>query len=74
MSVDQAAKREIPDATVARLPGYLRALGQLTSQDVLSVSSEELAHSAGVSSAKLRKDLSHLGSYGVRGSATTWPT
>src|SRR5690606_25566892 len=48
-------------------PGYLRALGQLTVQDVLSVSSEELAHSAGVSSAKLRKDLSHLGSYGVRG-------
>lgn len=67
MSVDQAAKRDIPDATVARLPGYLRALGQLTAQDVLSVSSEELAYSAGVSSAKLRKDLSHLGSYGVRG-------
>ncbi|WKV15864.1 redox-sensing transcriptional repressor Rex [Janibacter limosus] len=67
MSVDQAAKRDIPDATVARLPGYLRALGQLTARDVLSVSSEELAHSAGVSSAKLRKDLSHLGSYGVRG-------
>jgi redox-sensing transcriptional repressor len=67
VSVDQAAKRDIPDATVARLPGYLRALGQLTAQDVLSVSSEELAHSAGVSSAKLRKDLSHLGSYGVRG-------
>ena len=67
MSVDQAAKREIPDATVARLPGYLRALGQLSAQDVQSVSSEELAHSAGVSSAKLRKDLSHLGSYGVRG-------
>ena len=67
MSVDHSAKREIPDATVARLPGYLRALGQFASVDVLSVSSEELAHSAGVSSAKLRKDLSHLGSYGVRG-------
>lgn len=67
MSVDQTAKRDIPDATVARLPGYLRALGQLTSLDVLSVSSEELAQTAGVSSAKLRKDLSHLGSYGVRG-------
>ena len=67
MSVDETVKREIPDATVARLPGYLRALGQLTAQDVQSVSSEELAHSAGVSSAKLRKDLSHLGSYGVRG-------
>lgn len=67
MSVDESVKREIPDATVARLPGYLRALGQLAAVDVLSVSSEELAHSAGVSSAKLRKDLSHLGSYGVRG-------
>ena len=67
MSVDESVKREIPDATVARLPGYLRALGQLAASDVLSVSSEELAHSAGVSSAKLRKDLSHLGSYGVRG-------
>ncbi len=67
MSVDESVKREIPDATVARLPGYLRALGQLAAGDVLSVSSEELAHSAGVSSAKLRKDLSHLGSYGVRG-------
>lgn len=67
MSVDETVKREIPDATVARLPGYLRALGQLAAGDVLSVSSEELAHSAGVSSAKLRKDLSHLGSYGVRG-------
>lgn len=67
MSVEHSVKREIPDATVARLPGYLRALGQLAAVDVLSVSSEELAHSAGVSSAKLRKDLSHLGSYGVRG-------
>jgi redox-sensing transcriptional repressor len=31
------------------------------------VSSEELASAAGVNSAKLRKDLSHLGSYGTRG-------
>ncbi len=67
MSVEHSVKRDIPDATVARLPGYLRALGQFASVDVLSVSSEELASSAGVSSAKLRKDLSHLGSYGVRG-------
>ena len=29
---------------------------------------------AGVNSAKLRKDLCHLGSYGIRGSATTWNT
>jgi len=52
---------------VARLPGYLRALTSLARERTVSVSSEELAAAAGVSSAMLRKDLSHLGSYGVRG-------
>jgi len=46
---------------------YLRALGALADRDIVTVSSEELATAAGVNSAKLRKDLSHLGSYGVRG-------
>ncbi|MHB1473184.1 MAG: redox-sensing transcriptional repressor Rex [Dermatophilaceae bacterium] len=64
---DPAARRDIPDATVARLPEYLRALTDLAGRGVVSVSSEELATAAGVRSAKLRKDLSHLGSYGVRG-------
>ena len=32
-----------------------------------TVSSEALAEAAGVNSAKVRKDLSHLGSYGTRG-------
>ncbi len=57
----------IPDATVARLPVYLRALYSLADREVATVSSEELAAAAGVNSAKLRKDLSHLGSYGTRG-------
>jgi redox-sensing transcriptional repressor len=57
----------IPDATVARLPIYLRALYSLADHEVATVSSEELAAAAGVNSAKLRKDLSHLGSYGTRG-------
>ncbi|HEY6798791.1 MAG TPA: redox-sensing transcriptional repressor Rex [Kineosporiaceae bacterium] len=57
----------IPDATVARLPVYLRALTTLAEDGVATVSSEELAAAAGVGSAKLRKDLSHLGSYGTRG-------
>lgn len=52
---------------MARLPGYLRALTSLARDGIASVSSEELASTAGVSSAMLRKDLSHLGSYGVRG-------
>jgi redox-sensing transcriptional repressor len=57
----------IPEATIARLPLYLRALYALADRDIGSVSSEELAAAAGVNSAKLRKDLSHLGSYGTRG-------
>ena len=57
----------IPEATVARLPVYLRALYALADRDIGTVSSEELAAAAGVNSAKLRKDLSHLGSYGTRG-------
>ncbi len=61
------ARHGIPDATVARLPVYLRALTALAGEGVDTVSSEELAAAAGVGSAKLRKDLSHLGSYGTRG-------
>jgi redox-sensing transcriptional repressor len=63
----QARPAGIPDATVARLPVYLRALTALAEEGVATVSSEELAAAAGVGSAKLRKDLSHLGSYGTRG-------
>ena len=62
-----ARERGVPEATVARLPVYLRALSALTERDVATASSEELAAAAGVNSAKLRKDLSHLGSYGTRG-------
>jgi redox-sensing transcriptional repressor len=57
----------IPEATIARLPLYLRSLNALADRGIGSVSSEELAAAAGVNSAKLRKDLSHLGSYGTRG-------
>ena len=57
----------IPEATVARLPVYLRALNALHESGAGTCSSEELATAAGVNSAKLRKDLSHLGSYGTRG-------
>ncbi|MFL6170379.1 MAG: redox-sensing transcriptional repressor Rex [Ornithinibacter sp.] len=67
MSAAVTARRGIPEATVARLPGYLRALTSLARDGIASVSSEELASAAGVSSTMLRKDLSHLGSYGVRG-------
>jgi len=57
----------IPDATVTRLPMYHRALVAMAARGAELVSSEELATASGVSSAKLRKDLSFLGSYGTRG-------
>lgn len=58
---------DLPEATVARLPEYLRALHHLADTGHDTISSEGLASAAGVSSAKLRKDLSQLGSYGTRG-------
>src|ERR671915_757068 len=61
-------RRAIPEATVGRLPVYLRALLDLAeSRPETKVSSEELARMAGVNAAKVRKDLSYLGSYGTRG-------
>ncbi len=67
VSKPRSARQGIPEATVARLPVYLRALTELTGHGVSTVSSEELATVVGVGPAMLRKDLSYLGSYGVRG-------
>jgi redox-sensing transcriptional repressor len=59
--------RAIPEAAVARLAVYLRVLSGLAEQGVGTISSEELSTASGVNSAKLRKDLSYVGSYGTRG-------
>ena len=59
--------RSIPEASVARLPLYLRALVEMAEHGTHTVSSGALAAAAGVNSAKIRKDLSYLGSYGTRG-------
>ena len=61
------AARRIPEATVARLPVYLRCLVDLADDRTPTISSERLAELAGVNAAKVRKDLSYLGSYGTRG-------
>ncbi len=59
--------RNIPDATVSRLPIYRRALLQLDAAEEAMVSSAALADLAGVNAAKVRKDLSYIGTSGVRG-------
>ena len=61
------SSRPIPEASVARLPVYLRALVDMAERGTHTASSEGLAAAAGVNSAKVRKDLSYLGSYGTRG-------
>jgi redox-sensing transcriptional repressor len=65
--VDDPSRRRIPEATVARLPLYYRALLDTAEREVSTISSERLAELAGVNAAKVRKDLSYLGSYGTRG-------
>lgn len=63
----ERTRRRIPEATVARLPVYLRSLLELAEEKTPTISSERLAEMAGVNAAKVRKDLSYLGSYGTRG-------
>lgn len=60
-------RRRIPDAAVARLPVYLQILNNLLATNTMRFSSDELAALAGVNAAKVRKDLSYLGTYGTRG-------
>jgi redox-sensing transcriptional repressor len=67
LTADAGPGRPVPEATVARLAVYLRVLTVLLGEGRGTVSSEELAAATGVNSAKLRKDLSHIGSSGVRG-------
>ena len=57
----------IPKATVARLPLYLHAIDALQAAGTSTVSSEMLAKRLNINAAKVRKDLSFLGTHGVRG-------
>jgi redox-sensing transcriptional repressor len=59
--------RRIPDAAVNRLPVYLQILSDLELTETQQISSDQLAALAGVNAAKVRKDLSYLGTYGTRG-------
>jgi redox-sensing transcriptional repressor len=58
---------DIPDIVIGRLPIYLRALTQLAQQGHEITSSHELGQRLGISSAQIRKDLSHFGEFGKQG-------
>ena len=59
--------REIPDIVVGRLPVYLRALSRMIHEGQQVTSSKELGERLGISSAQIRKDLSHFGEFGKQG-------
>jgi redox-sensing transcriptional repressor len=59
---------EIPDVVISRLPIYLQALRRLGEQGhKTTTSSQELGEMLGISSAQIRKDLSHFGEFGKQG-------
>ncbi|WP_168719678.1 redox-sensing transcriptional repressor Rex [Thermosulfurimonas marina] len=60
-------KPRLPEVTLYRLAFYVRVLERLSREGRELVRSEELARLCGVSPAQLRKDLSYLGGFGVRG-------
>ncbi len=66
-SDDRPRNSRLPDATIGRLPLYLRSLAYLQADRQVVVSSEDLADAAGVNASQVRKDLSFLGSAGTRG-------
>src|SRR5512132_1750071 len=61
------ARRQIPDIVIGRLPIYLRALNFLVAEGREITSSQELGDRLGISSAQIRKDLSHFGEFGKQG-------
>ncbi len=57
----------VPDIVVGRLPIYLRALSLMAAEGREITSSQELGERLGISSAQIRKDLSHFGEFGKQG-------
>lgn len=59
---------DIPDIVIGRLPIYLQALTRMATEGgKLTTSSQELGERLGISSAQIRKDLSHFGEFGKQG-------
>ncbi|MDI3270170.1 MAG: redox-sensing transcriptional repressor Rex [Bacillota bacterium] len=68
LPVDGMRRRQrIPEATIKRLPVYLRVLERLQEEEVAIISSAELARKSGITSEQIRKDLAYFGAFGTRG-------
>jgi redox-sensing transcriptional repressor len=59
--------KPVPDIVIGRLPIYLRALTHMLEEGQTITASKDLAERLGISSAQIRKDLSHFGEFGKQG-------
>ena len=62
-----AAKQNISDAVIKRLPRYHRYLGELIADGRLRISSAELAKIMNVTASQIRQDLNCFGGFGQQG-------
>ena len=58
---------KIPEATVSRLSVYSRYLTEVEKQNIVNISSGEIAEGMGGTPAQVRKDLAYFGEFGTRG-------
>ena len=61
----------IPSASLARLPVYLRVVNQLQQDQIKMTSSSELATFVAIEPSQIRKDLAYLGKIGMNGKGYT---
>lgn len=60
-------EKEISQAVIARLPRYLRFLGELKDAGVERISSRDLSIRMKTSASQIRQDLHHFGGFGQQG-------
>lgn len=60
-------EKEISQAVIARLPRYLRYLGELKDKGIERVSSQELSDIMNVTASQIRQDLNNFGGFGQQG-------
>ncbi len=73
VNLEDGARSNIPDIVIGRLPVYLRTLKLLLERGQEVTSSQELGDLLGISSAQIRKDLSHFGEFGKQGTGYSIP-
>lgn len=64
---NETADKEISQAVITRLPRYYRYLGDLKSQGIERISSQELSKLMRVTASQIRQDFNHFGGFGQQG-------